>query len=183
MAQLLTIAQLGAAVIRTIATPIEAINLPETQQLVDDLLATVADAKGMGIAAPQVGVSKRLVIVCCQPNERYPYAPEMPPTPMFNPEIIEHSDAMKKDWEGCLSLPGIRAEVPRYESIRVAYASRSGERLEQSFTGFLARVVQHELDHLDGIVFIFRVETTRDIIMEQEWRKRIAARPPLLVTD
>ncbi len=181
MAQLLTIAHLGAPVIRQVATRIEAIHSSETQQLIDNLLATVAQAKGMGIAAPQVGVSRRIVIVCCQPNERYPYAPSMPPTAMLNPEIIEHSDVMEKDWEGCLSLPGVRAEVPRYESIRIAYENREGEPQQQSMSGFLARVVQHELDHLDGIVFIDRVESTRDIIMEQEWQKRMTTRASLSV--
>jgi len=176
MAQNLPIAQLGAPVIRRVATTIDDVNSDETQQLVDDLLKTVAEAQGMGIAAPQVSISKRLVIVCCQPNERYPYAPSMPPTPMLNPEVVWHSDEMEKDWEGCLSLPGVRAMVPRYESIQVAFNTREGERMKESMSGFLARVVQHELDHLDGLVFIDRVDSTRDIVMEQEWRKLIADR-------
>ncbi len=180
MPHLLTIQQLGAPVIRQVASKIEDVHSAETQQLIDDLLATVADAGGMGIAAPQVAACKRVVIVCCQPNERYPHAPTMPPTPMINPEILTYSEAMEKDWEGCLSLPGIRAEVPRYESVQVAYETRHGERKEQTMSGFLARVIQHELDHLDGIVFIDRVESSRDIVMEQEWRKRIATRSPEL---
>lgn len=176
MIENLPIAQLGAPVIRQVATLIDDPLAPETQKLVNDLLQTVADAQGMGIAAPQVYISKRLVIVCCQPNERYPYAPSMPPTPMINPEIVWHSDELEKDWEGCLSLPGVRARVPRFESIEVAFDTREGVREKMRMNGFLARVTQHELDHLDGMVFIDRVESTRDIVMEQEWRKLIKAR-------
>ena len=176
MAQNLPVIQLGHPTIRQVAEPIEEIAAAEVQLLVDDLLLTVAEAKGMGIAAPQVDVSKRCVVVCCHPNERYPYAPDMPPTPMLNPRITWHSESKEKDWEGCLSLPGVRALVPRYSEIEVAYQNRSGDHETVRMAGFLARVAQHELDHLDGLVFIDRVESTLDIVMEAEWRKIIADR-------
>ena len=94
---------------------------------------------------------------------------------MINPVIISHSETMEKDWEGCLSLPGIRALVPRYSTLHVSYTTRDGETLSKHFEGFLARVFQHEFDHLDGIVFIDRVESTQDVVMEREYQRMMLA--------
>jgi peptide deformylase len=110
------------------------------------------------------------------PNQRYPHAPEMPPTAIINPKIIVHSTESQKDWEGCLSVPGIRGLVPRYQKIEVEYTTRDGKLERKIFTDFIARVFQHELDHLDGLLFLDRIETTQDLYSEAEYQKLIKLR-------
>ena len=176
MAHTLEIAQLGASVIRERAAEVTDIYDPQLQGFIDDLFATVADANGMGIAAPQVSESKRIIILSPRPNARYPYAPTMEPTAMINPEMVWPSSEMEKDWEGCLTVPGIRGLVPRHQTIRVRYRARDGVLIETEYEGFLARVFQHEVDHLDGLVFLDRVESTKDLVTENEWQKIIAQR-------
>lgn len=146
---------------------------PQIQTLIDQLLLTVKQSNGVGIAAPQVNESVRLFIVASRPNPRYPNAPEMQPTPMINPRIVAHSPETEKGWEGCLSVPGIRGLVPRYTIIQVEYTGRDGVRHQQTLTDFVARIFQHELDHLDGIVFLDRVETTQDLMSEREYQTQI----------
>jgi len=175
MAKTLPIAQLGANIIREIAKPVKKVESKEIQLLIDNLLLTCNNANGMGIAAPQVYQSKRIFIISSQPNERYPYAPNMKPTALINPEIIWHSENTNKDWEGCLSLPGIRGLVPRYTEINVSYNNREGKKIISKYQGFIARIFQHELDHLNGIVFIDRVESTLDIVMEKEFQLNISS--------
>jgi len=173
MARLLQIAQLGQPVLKQQASPIENINMPENQNLIDDLLLSLANANGVGIAAPQVYVSKRIFIVASRPSTRYPNAPKMIPTPVINPKIIWKSEKMEKDWEGCLSIPGIRGLIPRHESIRVEYTNKENTLVKCKYSGFIARVFQHEFDHIEGIVFLDRIETSKDIMMESEWSKLV----------
>ncbi|MCK5095933.1 MAG: peptide deformylase, partial [Candidatus Pacebacteria bacterium] len=104
------------------------------------------------------------------PNPRYPNAPKMKPTAMINPIIIKNSEEVEKDWEGCLSLPGIRALVPRYKNIKVQYFTREGKNQTKTFKDFIARIFQHELDHLNGKVFTDRADP-KDLIMEKEYQK------------
>jgi len=172
----LAVAQLGDPVIRQVATRIEDVFAAETQLFIDDLMQTCVAENGMGIAAPQVSHSSRIFIIASRPNARYPYAPVMEPTAFVNPEITWQSPETEKDWEGCLSLPGIRALVPWHKRIEVRFTSRAGLAIETAYEGFIARVFQHEYDHLDGTVFIDRVETTQDIVMEKEWQRIIAGR-------
>ena len=179
MARVLEIAQLGAPVIRERAVEVTDLDDPQLQALIDDLLVTVADENGMGIAAPQVSVSKRIIILSSNPNVRYPYAPAMEPTVMINPEMVWASPDIEKDWEGCLTVPGIRGLVPRHRAVRIRYETRQGAIVETAYEGFLARIFQHEIDHLDGLVFLDRVESTKDLATEQEWQKIIAPRRPL----
>ncbi len=174
MAQILEIAELGAPVIREKAAAITDVHDPQLQTFIDDLFATAADENGMGIAAPQVSVSKRIIILSSHPNTRYPYAPNMEPTAMINPELTWVSSDIHKDWEGCLTVPGMRGLVPRHETIRVRYLNREGVLIETEYEGFLARIFQHEVDHLDGLVFLDRVESTKDLVTEKEWQKIIA---------
>ena len=176
MARALEIAQLGASVIREQAAEVTDIHDPHLQAFIDDLFATVAEENGMGIAAPQVSVAKRIIILSPRPNARYPYAPTMEPTAMINPEMTWGSSEMEKDWEGCLTVPGIRGLVPRHRAIRVRYHTRDGALIETEYEGFLARVFQHEVDHLDGLVFLDHVESTKDLVTENEWQKIIAQR-------
>jgi len=163
------IALLGADVIRQVATEVEEIESKETQALIEDLLLTCINSRGMGIASPQISVSKRLFIMASQRNNRYPNAPKMKPKAVINPKILSYSDETEKDWEGCLSLPNVRALVPRSIKIEVSYFTRDGKEVHEVLEGFLARLFQHEFDHLDGKVFIDRIESTQDVVMEREY--------------
>lgn len=173
MYEKLSIIQLGNPILRQKAEFVEDIQDENIQKLIDDLLITVADANGVGIAAPQVAVSYRIFIVASRPNIRYPHAPFMEPTAMINPRIIAHSDEVVKGWEGCLSVPGIRGLVPRYKAIGVEYTNRYGKLQTQKLTDFVARIFQHEYDHFEGLVFLDRVESTFDIVTEAEYQKLI----------
>ena len=163
------IAQLGQPILRGVAGKIVDAADPVVQALIDDMLVTVADANGVGIAAPQVFEPLSLFIVASRPNPRYPQAPEMEPTAMINPEILWLSEEKEKGWEGCLSIPGLRGLVPRHRRIGVRYLTRKGEVREEEYADFLARVFQHEFDHVQGMVFIDRVESTQELVTEKEY--------------
>ncbi len=169
------IIQLGNPKLRQIAQSIVDIQDESVQQLIDTLMLKVVDANGVGIAAPQIAQSWRLFIVASRPNLRYPDAPNMEPTAMINPKIVTHSQETVKAWEGCLSVPGIRGLVPRYQHIEVEYTDRKGKKQCCELSGFVARIFQHELDHLDGIVFVDRLETTNDLVTEQEYWRLVAS--------
>jgi peptide deformylase len=168
------IALLGEPVLRRIAEPIDDVTSTKIQQLAAQMLFTLEGSNGVGLAAPQIFESKRIIVVASKPTKRYPYAPTMPATVMINPEFIPLSDVMQKDYEGCLSIPSIRALVPRYQFIRVTYTDLTGKRLEVNFDGFIARVFQHEYDHLNGLVYLDRVDNNQDIISEAMFLKIIA---------
>lgn len=169
----LQVMELGHPVLRRVAKPITEARRTSLQPLMDQLIQTAQQANGVGIAAPQVGISERLFIVASRPTPRYPHAPVMEPTVMINPQIVSHSAERVKDWEGCLSVPGVRGLVPRYQAIAVEYMDRYGQHQHQELTDFVARIFQHELDHLNGILFIDRVESTQDLISEQDYQERI----------
>jgi peptide deformylase len=175
MADSYSICQLGDPVLRQVAQPIYNVQDRWVRSLLTSLLETLHQSHGVGIAAPQIGVSRRLLIVASHPNPRYPNAPEMEPTAMINPHLIDHDSHMTKDWEGCLSVPGIRALVPRYAAVEVGYTDQDGKLQRREFDGFVARVFQHELDHLEGRVFLDRVESMKDIITDYEYLKRYVA--------
>ncbi len=170
---ILDIAQLGNPILRTAAKVVQDITDPKISQLIDSLIATAVANNGVGIAAPQVSQSLRLFIVASRPNIRYPHAPTMQPTAMINPKMISHSEEKVKDWEGCLSVPGLRGLVPRYQTIEVEYFTREGVLERKVLTDFVARIFQHELDHLDGIVFLDRLESNEDLYSEEEYQKLI----------
>lgn len=175
--QLLQIAQLGHPVLREKSRELtrDEIRTDHIKRLIDDMIATCLDVDGAGLAAPQVYQPIRLFIVASHPSERYPNAPQMEPTAMINPFIQSASDGSEKDWEGCLSIPGIRAIVQRAKSVEVAYTDRYGKDQAQMFEGFVARVFQHEFDHLDGVVITDRADR-KDIVMEKEFRKILQAK-------
>ena len=168
--QKLTVYQLGNPILREIAQPIANICDRKIQQLIDEMLVTLKKSNGVGIAAPQIGRSLQLIIVASHPNERYPHAPQMEPTAMINPQIVSHSEDTEKGWEGCLSVPMIRGLVPRYREIEVAYLDRQGNPQTAKLTDFVARIFQHEYDHLQGKVFLDRVESTLDLASEAEYQ-------------
>lgn len=142
---------------------------PEFQKFIDDLILCGDEHQGVGIAAPQVGKSIRLFIMAPKPNPRYPDAPEMPPTAIINPEILSVSEAKEKGWEGCLSVPGFRGQVPRHLEINVAYQDRFGEKRTTRFSGFLARLFQHEFDHLEGVLYPTRMEEGDALVTLEEF--------------
>jgi len=165
------IAQLGHPVLRTLAAPVERPTSVEVRALIDDMLATLREADGVGIAAPQVYEPVALFIVASRPSPRSPEAPTMEPEVVINPEILERSEDMIKGWEGCLSIPGIRGEVPRHRRIRARCQTAGGQQIEREFTDFVAPIFQHEDDHLRGIVFLDRLESTRDVVTDREYQK------------
>jgi peptide deformylase len=166
------IAQLGNPVLRAVAAPVAFPASAAVLALVEDMLETMSQADGVGIAAPQVYEPQSIFILASRPNPRYPEAPLMEPEVVINPEILERSAEMIKGWEGCLSIPGLRGEVPRHRRIRARYQTLDGRDVEKEFTNFVARIFQHEDDHLRGIVFLDRLESTRDLIMEKEYQRR-----------
>lgn len=174
MPEILAIAQTGNPILRQSASAIDQLHNPEVQKLIDNLIATVRQANGVGIAAPQVSQSCRIFIVASRPNTRYPNAPEMAPTAMINPRIITYSGTVEKGWEGCLSVPNMRGLVPRHTAITVEYCDRNGQLYQQELTDFIARIFQHELDHLDGILFPDRVESPDDLVSEIEYLRIMA---------
>jgi peptide deformylase len=175
MTKRLTISQLGDPVLRQLAQPIDCVQDAQVQMLITNMMTTLVESNGVGLAAPQVGRSLQLLIVASRPNPRYPHAPEMEPTAMINPRLVAHSGEIACDWEGCLSIPGIRGLVPRYREIEVEYTSQDGTLYQQRLTGFVARIFQHEFDHLNGLVFLDRLESVQDIITDQEYLTRVVA--------
>ena len=141
------------------AVPEAIFGSPDLLALIDDLLDTMRAASGAGIAAPQIGVDLRVVIFGgTGPNPRYPEAPEIPLTVLCNPILEPLSDERTTGWEGCLSVPGLRGEVPRFNRLRYSGRDASGALIDRTVDGFHARVVQHECDHLDGVLYPRRVE-------------------------
>lgn len=169
-----SIAQLGHAVLRQRAEEVTDILAAECQQLIAQMMVAVQEAGGVGIAAPQIHHSKRIFIMCSKPNDRYPDAPLMAPTAIINPEILHYSQETEKDWEGCLSVPSMRGLVPRHKQITVRYFNQQGEQQQQNLTGFIARIFQHEMDHLNGLTFIDQLDSTKDLISESEWYQQFA---------
>lgn len=139
------------------AIAVAAFDTPELHQLVQDLFDTMHAATGAGIAAPQIGEGWRVVVFGFETNARYPNRPPVPTTVLINPIIEPLSDARDEDWEGCLSVPGLRGKVPRYTHIRYRGFDQYGVVIDREVRDFHARVVQHECDHLDGVLFPMRV--------------------------
>ncbi|MEM1367525.1 MAG: peptide deformylase [Cyanobacteria bacterium P01_H01_bin.15] len=166
--------QLGHPTLRQIATPVADPTAREIKNLVKKLLLTVEADGGVGIAAPQIGESKQVIILASRPHPRYPDAPYMDPIALINPEVVSVSEELVKGWEGCLSVPGLRGWVPRNQAVTVRYQTTQGETQEQTWTGFVARIFQHEYDHLQGHLFVDRVESTHDLYSEAEYQKRWA---------
>lgn len=139
------------------ALPVTEFGTPELDELIADMFATMATAGGVGLAAPQIGVGLQLVIFGFEQSERYPEAPPVPQTILLNPVITPLDDEMEDGWEGCLSVPGLRGVVPRYRRIRYQGFDARGAVIDCEAEGFHARVVQHECDHLLGILYPMRI--------------------------
>ena len=134
---------------------------PELRELVADMRETMVSASGAGLAAPQIGVPLRVVIFGFEHNQRYPDAEPVPYTEIVNPVLTPLGQEMEEDWEGCLSVPGLRGRVPRYARLRYSGFDPEGKPVQREASGFHARVVQHECDHLDGILYPMRMRDLR----------------------
>jgi peptide deformylase len=151
------ILKMGDPRLLQVARPVQAFGTPQLEALIDDMFETMHDARGAGLAAPQIGVDLALVIFGFGSNVRYPDAPPVPETVLINPRIEPLSDAEEEGWEGCLSVPGLRGVVPRWARIRYRGFDRRGAPIDREAEGFHARVVQHECDHLIGTLYPMRV--------------------------
>ena len=160
MSVVLAVAQRGAGILTLKAATVvnSEFNSDWLTALASAMQATMLARNGVGIAAPQVYVSKRVIIVASRANLRYPDAADMPAVVMVNPEILEKSDNTILGEEGCLSVPDERGMVARAEMVKVRYFTLEGEQIETVFHGFPARIVQHEIDHLDGVLFVERLD-------------------------
>jgi len=150
--------KMGDARLLETAQPVGSFDTPEIHTLIHDMRDTMNALGGAGLAAPQIGVSWRVVAFGGRRIPRYPGAEAVPETVLMNPEITVLDASVTYDWEGCLSLPGLRGWVPRYRQVRYRGMGMAGEVIERTVTGFHARVVQHECDHLDGILFPMRMD-------------------------
>ena len=139
------------------AQPVTAFGTPELTALVEDMFETMRAVNGAGLAAPQIGVDLQLVIFGFGQNQRYPEAPAVPETVLINPLLTPLSDQQEDGWEGCLSVPGLRGVVPRWTHLRYQGVDLNGEPIDRTVDGFHARVVQHECDHLAGILYPMRI--------------------------
>ncbi len=144
--------------VSTVVDPIEPATL---EPLLKDMWETMAEANGAGLAAPQIGVMKRVAIFGYQTNPRYPESPPVPETVLINPLITPLGEIQEDGWEGCLSVPGMRGIVPRYRDIRYQGYDQYGNTIDREASGFHARVVQHECDHLDGVLYPQRIRDMR----------------------
>ncbi|HKX95853.1 MAG TPA: peptide deformylase [Methylibium sp.] len=151
------ILKMGDARLLRVAQPVAAYDTPELHALIADMFDTMEAANGAGLAAPQIGVDLRVVIFGFTSSERYPDAPPVPRTVLINPVVSALDDGMEEGWEGCLSVPGLRGVVPRHARVRYAGFDPQGRPIEREAEGFHARVVQHECDHLDGVLYPMRV--------------------------
>jgi len=152
------ILKMGDARLLRMAEPVQAFDTPELHALIADMRHTMAAVHGAGLAAPQIGVNLQLVIFgSTAVNPRYPDRPAVPPTVLINPVIQPLGQEEEEDWEGCLSVPGLRGVVPRFARIRYTGFNEQGQPIDRTVEGFHARVVQHECDHLIGKLYPMRV--------------------------
>jgi peptide deformylase len=178
---LLPIVRLGHPILRAVARAIEApvFAQPSFQQLVDDLVETMRDAHGVGLAAPQVGIPWQVFVYELAPPRKEPEDAAVPAIPLHvlvNPMLTPQAGELVYDWEGCLSIPDLRGLVPRHPAVRVRAFDRHGEPLDYLAEGFEARIVQHEYDHLNGVVFLDRMRDFKALAFREEWERYLADR-------
>ncbi|MHB1300134.1 MAG: peptide deformylase [Burkholderiales bacterium] len=154
--------KMGDARLLKQADPVTEFDTPELHQLVSDMIDTMRALNGAGLAAPQIGVGLQLVLFEVVENPRYPDAEGIPLTILINPVLEPIGDEMEEGWEGCLSIPGMRGLVPRYAKLRYSGFDAHGNAINREVDGFHARVVQHECDHLQGILYPMRIRDLRN---------------------
>ena len=170
---LLKVARMGHPVLRAKTRPIEraAIASPGVQKLIDDMMETMAEYHGVGLAAPQIHESLRIFVAAIAPENDDPLSPDDEPMVFINPIITPAGPEVVEDWEGCLSIPDIRGRVPRARAIRVVAMDRTGGRIDIASHDFPARVIQHETDHLDGVLFFDRMRTFATLSYLEEYSR------------
>jgi len=162
------ILRMGDPRLLQVSTEIQVHELGSLPELIEDMWDTMQATDGIGLAAPQIGVFRRLVVFGIEATPRYPEAPPIPPTVLINPRIDMLTQERSEGWEGCLSVPGMRGLVPRYDRIRYSGIDAQGLPISRDVEDFHARVVQHECDHLDGVLYPMRIEDMRNFGFEPE---------------
>ena len=170
---ILKVARLGHPVLRMKAQPlpVELIQTPAVQRLIDDMIDTMHEYDGAGLAGNQVHELVQIAVIEVEANPRYPDAVSIPLTVVINPVVTALTEEMEEGWEGCLSVPDMRGMVPRYTAVRLEAYGRDGERIDTVAKEFFARVIQHETDHLHGIVYVDRMRDLRTLTHIAEWNK------------
>ena len=170
---ILKVARLGHPILREVARPVpaDAIRSADVQRLIDDMIETMREYDGAGLAANQVHVLKQIAAIEVQRNPRYPDAAPIPLMVVINPVVTPLTAEMNDGWEGCLSIPDMRGVVPRHTAVRLEAYGRDGERIDTVAKEFFARVIQHETDHLHGIVYVDRMRDLSTLTHLTEWNK------------
>ena len=170
---ILKVSRLGHPVLRRLTdnVPLHELQSAEMQKFIDDMVETMKEYDGVGLAADQVHESKQVAVLEVADNPRYPHKPRVPLTVLVNPTYVPLSEEMEEDWEGCLSIPDLRGRVPRYKSIRVKALDRNGKELDFVANDFHARVIQHEIDHLNGKVYLDRMRDFSTFTFLQEFAR------------
>ena len=172
-AMILKVARLGFPSLRTAASPVPVaqIKTKEFQQLIDDMIETMYEYNGVGLAAPQVHLPIQLAVLEVHNHPRYPEMPDVPLTVLVNPVVTILDKSFVEDWEGCLSVPELRGRVPRFKQLRVKALDRNADPIEIIASDFHARVIQHETDQLKGEVYLDRMPDLRALGFLQEWQR------------
>jgi peptide deformylase len=172
----MNIAQVGEEVLKTPARQVDQAEFNQELLItfIDELLATMLEAQGIGIAAPQVFDPRSIMIIASRPNPRYPDAPDMRPLVLVNPVIITSSEYKVWEWEGCLSVPGLRGRIERSNSVDVAYLDTDGKAQNIKLEGFVARIFLHEFDHLIGKTWLDHITSTENIMANDVWMAKFA---------
>jgi peptide deformylase len=170
---LLKVARMGHPVLRTRAREIEHGELKQAsmQRLIDDMIDTMHEYHGVGLAAPQIHEPLRIFVAAINPADEEPLPPETAPLVVINPVIVPVGTETVEDWEGCLSIPDIRGRVPRARAIKVSALDRNGAKIEIAARDFPARVIQHETDHLDGVLFFDRMRSFESLAFLEEYSR------------
>ena len=169
--------RMGHPLLREVSVPVHRFDSDELHRLIADMDDTMRALDGAGLAAPQIGVGLRVVIFEVNANPRYPDVEPVPYTVLVNPVLTPVGEDMDEDWEGCLSVPGLRGLVPRYRRLRYQGCDALGAPIDRTVAGFHARVVQHEVDHLDGILYPQRIRDLRNLGFEDALAGQVAAMP------
>ena len=170
---ILKVARLGHPALRKVALPVppHEIPSPDLQRFIDDLIETMREYNGAGLAATQVHILKQIAAIEVLGNPRYPDAPDIPLMVLINPVVTFLTDEMEEGWEGCLSIPDMRGMVPRYTALRLQAYDRTGAKMDLVAKDFFARVIQHETDHLNGLVYLDRMKDFSTLTHLAEWSK------------